>query len=135
DGDKRVAGFAHEEGRASVIVVNKWDLVDPAVARGKKPNRDLILEFTEMFRKQVPFLAYAPLVFASAAYKFSVSEVIDTSLLAAVNHAHRIPTGELTRLMRDAVEAHPRVERRKQLRVYYSTMPRVQPPTVLLFVN
>ncbi len=83
----------------------------------------------------MPFLGYAPVVFSSAAYKFSVSEVLDTSLSAASNHAHRIPTGELNRLMRDATEAHPRIYRGKELKVYYATMPRVQPPTVLLFVN
>jgi GTP-binding protein len=135
DGDKRVAGFAHEAGRACVIVVNKWDLLEPQVAQGKKATRPPMLEFTEMLRKQMPFLSYAPVVFSSAAYRFSVSEVLDTSLAAAANHAHRIPTGELNRLMRDAVEAHPRILRGKELKVYYATMPRVQPPTVLLFVN
>ncbi len=135
DGDKRVAGFAHEAGRACVIVVNKWDLVEPQVAKGKKATRECMIEFTEMLRKQMPFLSYAPIVFSAAAHKFSVSEVLDTALAAAQNHAHRIPTGELNRLMRDATESHPRMERGKQLKVYYSTMPRVQPPTVLLFVN
>lgn len=135
DGDKRVAGFAHEAGRASVIVVNKWDLVDPGIRDGKRPNREKIQEFTADLRNQMPFLAYAPLVFTSAMYNFSVGEVLDTALEAAGNHAHRIPTGELNRLLRDAVEAHPRIERGKQLKVYYATMPRVQPPTVLMFVN
>ncbi len=135
DGDKRVAGFAHEAGRAGVVVVNKWDLVEPQIAQGKRPTRERMLEFTEELRKQTPFVAYAPVVFTSAAYGFSVSEVLDTALSAAANHAHRIPTGELNRLMRDATEAHPRIYRGKQLKVYYATMPRVQPPTVLLFVN
>jgi GTPase len=135
DGDKRVAGFAHEAGKASVMVVNKWDLVDPGIAEGRRPNRELIQEFTEHIRDEMPFLAYAPIVFTSAQHNFSVSEVIETSLSCAANHAHRIPTGELNRLMRDAVEAHPRTERGKELKVYYSTMPRVQPPTVVLFVN
>lgn len=135
EGDKRVAGLAHEAGRACVVAVNKWDLVDPAVDRGKHPNIDQIREFTEEFRRQVPFLSYAPLVFCSAARRFSVAEVIDTALSAAANHAHRIPTGELNRLIRDAIERKPRVERGRQLKVYYCTMPRVQPPTILLFVN
>jgi GTP-binding protein len=135
DGDKRVAGFAHEAGRAVVLVVNKWDLVDNSVERKKRPNRDLILEYTEEIRKQLQFAAYAPIVFTSAAHRYSVGEVLDTALEAAANHAHRIPTGELNRIIRDAVESRPRMERGKQLKVYYSTMPRVQPPTVLLFVN
>lgn len=135
DGDKRVAGLAHEAGRGSVIVVNKWDLIEPKIVDGERPSRDLMLEFTQHIRDEMPFLAYAPLVFCSAQHDFSVSAVLDTALSVAANHAQRIPTGELNRLMRDAVEAHPRYERGKHLKIYYATMPRVQPPTVLLFVN
>ncbi len=135
DGDKRVAGFAHEAGKASVIVINKWDLVDEGIIRGKRPDKALMEEFTFNFRKQVPFLSYAPLVFCSAQHRFSVSEVIDTALSAASSHALRISTSELNRIMRDAVIAHPRMERGKHLKIYYATMPRVQPPTVLIFVN
>lgn len=135
DGDKRVAGFANEAGRACVIVVNKWDLVDPAIAEGKRPNRDMILEFTQHIRDEMPFVHYAPLVFTSARERFSVEEVLDTALEAAANYAHRIPTGELNRLLRDAVEAHPLTRSGRQLKVYYATMPRVQPPTILMFVN
>lgn len=50
-------------------------------------------------------------------------------------HAMRVPTGELNRIIRHAVEDHPRLEHGKQLKVYYATMPRVKPPTVLMFVN
>jgi GTP-binding protein len=135
DGDKRVAGFAHEAGRACVIVVNKWDLVDPGILNGKRPDRSLMESFTADFRRQVPFLEYAPLIFCSAEHRYAIASVMDTSLTAAANHAHRIPTGLLNRLLREAVETRPRMERGKQLKVYYATMPRVQPPTVLLFVN
>jgi GTP-binding protein len=135
DGDKRVAGFAHEAGRANIVVVNKWDLVDPAVAEGARPDRRLMEEFTSHFREQVPFLSYAPLIFTSARENYRISEVLDMALLAAANHAMRIPTGALNRLLRDATEARPRLYRGRQLKIYYATMPRVQPPTVLMFVN
>jgi GTPase len=135
DGDKRVAGFAHEAGRACVLVVNKWDLVEPGIVHGERASREEMLAFTQEVRDQMPFLAYAPLVFTSAQHNFSVGAVLDTALSAAANHAHRIPTPELNRLLRDAVESHPRIERGKQLKIYYATMPRVQPPTVLMFVN
>lgn len=135
DGDKRVAGLAHEAGRAVVVAVNKWDLLDPGIAQGRRPDRTLIARFTERARAELPFLSYAPLVFCSAQERFSIAEVIDTALGAAANHAHRIPTGELNRIVRDAVEDHPRTEKGRELRVYYATMPRVQPPTVLMFVN
>ncbi|NLH99835.1 MAG: ribosome biogenesis GTPase Der [Chthonomonadales bacterium] len=134
DGDKRVAGMAHEAGRGCVIAVNKWDLVDPAMHAGR-PTRSLIAQFTADFRKQVPFLQYAPLVFCSAVTGMGVTDLLDTALSAAANHAHRIPTGELNRLIRAAVDARPRTQHGRQLKVYYATMPRVQPPTILLFVN
>ena len=135
DGDKRVAGFAHEAGRASAIVVNKWDLVEPQITEGGRATRPLMEEFTQELRDEMPFLAYAPIIFTSAKFNFSITEVIDTALEIAANHAQRIPTGELNRLLRDAVEDHPRMERGRQLKIYYATMPRVQPPTVLMFVN
>src|SRR5687768_6454303 len=102
DGDKRVAGFAHEAGRASVIVVNKWDLVEPQVAEGGRATRPVMEEFTQELRDEMPFLAYAPIIFTSAKFNFSISEVIETALDAAASHAHRIPTAELNRLIRDA---------------------------------
>jgi GTP-binding protein len=74
-------------------------------------------------------------VFCSAVTRLGVGDLLDTALSAAANHAHRIPTGELNRLIRAAVDLRPRTEHGKQLKVYYATMPRVQPPTVLLFVN
>ena len=135
DGDKRVAGLAHDAGRACVVVVNKWDMIDPGITQGKKPNRELMQEFTDNLRDEMPFVAYAPLIFTSALHKFSVTEVLETAMEAAANFAHRIPTGELNRIMRDAVELHPRLERGKQLKVYYATMPRVEPLTILLFLN
>jgi GTP-binding protein len=135
DGDKRVAGFSHEAGRASVLVVNKWDLVDTGITLGRRPNVEMMMEFTRTIRDEMPFMPYATVIFTSAQFNFSVSEVLDSAIAAAGNHAHRIATGELNRLMRDAVEAHPRLEKGKQLKIYYATMPRVQPPTVLLFVN
>lgn len=139
DGDKRVAGMAQEAGRACVIVVNKWDLVDPGVIYEKgKPrnaNKEKMEKFTEKFRKECPFLEYAPLVFVSAQEKFAVRHAVETAITAAQNHSHRIPTGELNRLIREANERRPYTEHGRQLKIYYATMPKVQPPTVLLFVN
>lgn len=139
DGDKRVAGMAQDAGRACIIVVNKWDLVDPGVVyqKGKqrRPDRAKIEKFTEAFRKECPFLEYAPLVFVSALERFGVRYAIETAITAAQNHAFRIPTGEMNRLIRDAIERRPYIEHGRQLKVYYATMPRVQPPSILMFVN
>jgi len=135
DGDKRVAGMVHEAGRGCVIAVNKWDLVDRAAVRSRRVTRSLVSDFSATLRKHLPFLSYAPQVFCSAATGLGVLDVLDTALEAAENHAFRIPTGELNRILHAAVETRPRVQHGRQLRVYYATMPRVQPPTVVLFVN
>lgn len=129
DGDKRVGGYAVEEGRAGVVVVNKWDLM-------KNPtSKTLMMDFTRIFRKECPFLHFAPLVFTSALTGMGVAAVVDTALEAAQAHAHRIPTGVLNRLIHDAVDARPYSRKGKMLKVYYATMPSVKPPTVVLFVN
>ncbi len=139
DGDKRVAGMAQDAGRACIVVVNKWDLVDPGViyekGRQRHPNRHKIEEFTKKFRDDCPFLSYAPLVFVSAQERFGVRLAIDTAITAAQNHAHRIPTGELNRIVRDATERRPLMDHGRSFKVYYSTMPRVKPPTILMFCN
>ena len=139
DGDKRVAGMAQEAGRACIIVVNKWDLVDPGViyekGKQRRPDKAKIEKFTAEFRKDCPFLEYAPLVFVSAKERFGVRFAVETAITAAQNHAHRIPTGELNRLVRDATERRPLMQHGRQFKVYYATMPRVQPPTIVLFCN
>ncbi len=139
DGDKRVAGIAQEAGRACIVVVNKWDLVDPGVIyeKGKPRNASKlkIQEFTQKFRDECPFIAYAPLVFVSAQERFSIRHAVETAITAAQNHAFRIPTGELNRIIQDAIERHPYVTAGRALKVYYATMPRVSPPTILMFCN
>ena len=135
DGDKRVAGLAHEAGRAVVLAVNKWDLVDPAVGTRRPLDAGLMQGFTTELRNEMPFLSYAPVAFCAAVSRFAVGEVIGMAITAAGNHALRIPTGELNRIVRDALEARPRSVRGRELKVYYCTMARVQPPTVILFAN
>ncbi len=125
DGDKRVAGFAHEAGRACVLVVNKWDLVEEEDMR----------RFSERIRKQIPFLDYAPIVFTSALEGMGVAAVIDTALDAASNHALRIQTGELNRILQEAADAHPYSRKGRDLKIRYATMSEVKPPTIIVFVN
>lgn len=125
DGDKRVAGFADEAGRACVLVVNKWDLCE-----GK-----LMVDFSAHIRKQVPFLEFAPIVFVSALTGMGVPAVIDTALDAASNHAMRISTGELNRIIQEAIDAHPYSRKGRDLKIRYATMTGVKPPTIVVFVN
>jgi len=125
DGDKRVAGLAHDAGRACVLVVNKWDLLPSGSMR----------EFADEIRRQIPFLDYAPIVFTSALTGMGISEAVDTALDAASNHAMRIPTGELNRILQEAFDSHPYSRKGKELKLRYATMPDVKPPTIVLFVN
>ncbi|MDH7601744.1 MAG: ribosome biogenesis GTPase Der [Armatimonadota bacterium] len=125
DGDKRVAGLAHEAGRACTLVVNKWDL-----CKGKSMKK-----FGEHIRKEMPFIDYAPIVFTSALTGMGVANALDAAIDAAENHALRIPTGELNRILIDAVTSKPYSRKGRDLRLRYATMVRVKPPTIALFVN
>lgn len=125
DGDKRVAGFAHEAGRACVIVVNKWDLVA----------EEDMKEFADKIRLQIPFISYAPIVFTSAKEGMGVSAALDTALEVVANHSMRIQTGELNRIVQEAVDEHPFSRKGRELKIKYATMAAVKPPTIILFVN
>ena len=125
DGDKRVAGFAHEAGRACVIVVNKWDLVSDEDMR----------EFADNIKRQIPFLDYAPVVFTSATEGTGISAAVDTALEVVSNHSMRIQTGELNRILQEAADAHPYSRKGKDLKIKYATMTGVKPPTIVIFVN
>ena len=126
DGDKRVAGFADEAGRACVVVVNKWDLLT---------DEDSMREFADEIKRELPFLEYAPVVFTSAVTGMGVEAAVDTAMDASASHAMRIPTGELNRLLQEAVDRHPYARKGRDLKIKYSTMTSVKPPTIVLFVN
>ncbi|MBB6052169.1 ribosome biogenesis GTPase Der [Armatimonas rosea] len=134
DGDKRVLGMAHEAGKASVICVNKWDEGRKGVLEenaGKNPMRIL----TQTLRDELPFCSYAPVAFCSALKGTGIGAFLETAIHAAENHSMRIPTGELNRLIRDAVDSRPYTTKGRNLKVKYATMAAVQPPTIVLFVN
>lgn len=126
DGDKRVAGFAHEAGRACVIVVNKWDLLT---------DEESMREFADNVKREFPFLDYAPVVFTSAVTGMGVKAAVDTAIDVASNHAMRIPTGELNRILQEAVDFRPYSRKGRDLKIRYATMSDVKPPTIVMFVN
>lgn len=134
DGDKRVAGMAHEAGKAGVLVVNKWDLGKQVILEAN-PGKNPIHAFTQILRDEMPFVSYAPIAFCSALRRTGIGAAMETMLSAAENHAMRVPTGELNRLIRDATDARPYGEKGRTLKVRYATMAAVKPPTIILFVN
>jgi len=125
DGDKRVAGFAHESGRACMIVVNKWDLCDEVDMK----------QYADMVRTQIPFMDYAPIVFTSTLTKKGVKAAVDTAVDICANHSMRVSTGELNRIFQDAIDAHPYARKGKDLRIRYATMVEVKPPKIVITVN
>lgn len=134
DGDKRVAGMAHEAGKAAVLCVNKWDMGREKVLE-TKPGKNPMQTFTQTLRDEMPYVAYAPAAFCSALKRTGIGACVETALSSADNHALRVPTGELNRLIREAIDARPHNEKGRTFKVRYATMAAVKPPTIVLFVN
>lgn len=126
--DKKVAGYAHEAGRAVVIVVNKWD----AVEKDEKTMK----EFETKIREQFLYLDYAPIVFLSAKTKKRIHTLIPMIDMASENHSKRVSTTVLNDVIMDAVAMNPTpTDKGKRLKIYYVTQVSVKPPTFVVFVN
>lgn len=126
--DERIAGYAHEEGKAVVIVVNKWDKIEK--------NDKTMNEFTKDIRRDLAFLSYAPIIFISAQTGQRVNKLIDLIKYVANQHAMRIKTGVLNEVISEAVMMkQPPIERGKPLKIYYVTQASTKPPTFIFFVN
>ena len=126
--DKKIAGYVHESGRASVLVVNKWDLIQKD---GKTS-----LRYTETMRQELGFMQYSPVVFLSALTKQRVSRIPEVVKYVAEQHAMRVSTSLLNQVVRDAVGINPPPsDRGRKLKIYYATQAAVKPPTIVFFVN
>lgn len=127
--DKHIAGYAHEAGRAVIIVVNKWDTI---------PDRDqrTMTDFTNLIRHEFQYLSYAPIVFVSAKTKQRLSRLLEM-IEEAYDHQHRrIQSAVLNDVLMDALAANPTPSSNgRRLRVYYATQVAVAPPTFVIFVN
>jgi GTP-binding protein len=126
--------MAHDAGKAGVLVVNKWD-VGRQQTMERMPGKNPLVVYTQMLRDEMPFVAYAPVAFCSALRRTGIGAAVETALSAAENHSMRIPTGELNRIVRDAVDSHPLNDKGRTFKVRYATMASVKPPTIVLFVN
>ncbi len=126
--DKKIAGYVHESGRASVLVVNKWDLLPKD---GKTS-----LRYTETLRHELGFMQYAPVVFLSALTKQRVTRIPEVVKFVAEQHAMRVSTSLLNQVVRDAVGINPPPsDRGRKLKIFYATQAAVRPPTIVFFVN
>ncbi len=116
--DATIAGYAHEEGRALVIVVNKWD-----AAEGKSKRA-----FTEAVRDQLKFLDYAPVVFTSAKNAEGIRRIFTTVRRCFDSASKRVGTGELNRFVET-------LKFESDIRIYYITQASIRPPTFIVFTD
>lgn len=134
DGDKRVAKMSHDEGKALVVVANKWDLIEPELGRPSAPS-DAKKHFVKTLRNEMPEIDYASVLFSSAEESWGLEPILDAALAAIENWNFRISTGRLNRLMQEAVYAKPLTRKGRPVKLYYSTQVSTRPPTFALFFN
>ena len=126
--DKHVAGYAHEAGRAIIIVVNKWDTLE-------KDNHTMS-DFENQIRDEFQYLSYAPIIFVSAKTKQRLNKLPELIKQVNENHQKRVQSATLNEVIMDALALNPTpTVNGKRLRVYYATQVAIQPPTFVVFVN
>lgn len=128
DQDEKIAGYAHEEGKAIVIVVNKWDKVE-------KDDKTMN-EYVKKIRTSLSFMSYAPVVFISAKTGQRINKMIEAIKSVYEQYTIRIKTGVLNEVINEAVMMkQPPIEKGKLLKIYYATQVAIKPPTFAVFVN
>ncbi|WP_077446949.1 ribosome biogenesis GTPase Der [Listeria monocytogenes] len=126
--DKRIAGYAHDAGRAIIIVVNKWDAINK--------DEKTINVWTEDIREQFQFLSYAPIVFVSAKTKQRLNNLFPLINQVSDNHSLRVQSSMLNDVISDAVAMNPSpMDKGKRLKIFYTTQVAVKLPTFVVFVN
>ncbi len=126
--DAKIAGIAHERGKAVIIAVNKWDAVEK--------DDKTIYRVTDRIRNTLSYMPYAEILFVSAVTGQRLPRLFETIDMVSENHAMRVATGVLNEIMSEAVAMQqPPSDKGKRLRLYYITQVSVKPPTFVIFVN
>ena len=126
--DTKVAGLAHEAGKACIIVVNKWDLVEKD---GKTMDR-----MTEEVRQGLAYMSYAPILFISALTGQRVDKLFDLIVAVSNQASMRITTGMLNTVLSDAqTRVQPPTDKGRRLKIYYMTQVGIRPPHFVIFCN
>ena len=126
--DAKIAGIAHDRGKATIIAVNKWDAIE-------KDNKT-VNEYTQKIRQVLSFMPYAEVMFISAVTGQRLPKLYDMIDIVNENHSMRVATGVLNEIMTEAVAMQqPPSDKGKRLRLYYITQAAVKPPTFVVFVN
>jgi len=128
DQDLTIAGYAEEKGRAIILVVNKWDLVEK--------DHTTMGSYVKDLRARFRFLAHAPILFVSALTGQRVSKIMGEVEALAEEFNRRLSTSALNKVLREAIEAHqPSIFQGKRLKFFYATQTAVRPPTITVFVS
>jgi GTP-binding protein len=126
--DAKIAGIAHDNGKAVIIAVNKWDLIE-------KDNHS-VNDFTKKVRQTLSFMPYAEILFISAQTGQRLIKLYDMIDAVYANHSMRVATGVLNEILMQAlVMQQPPSDKGRVLKVFYMTQVAVKPPTFVIFVN
>ena len=128
DQDEKIAGIAHEAGKATIIVVNKWDLVEK--------DNNTVKEFTDKIRTSLSYMPYAPILFISAKTGQRLPKLYEFINYVNEQASLRISTGMLNDVLSEAItRVPPPTDRGKRLKIYYMTEVGVRPPAFVIFCN
>ncbi len=126
--DSKIAGYIDEQGKAAVIVINKWDAVEK--------DTGTMNEFVRKVREELKFMQYAPVLFVSALTGQRVTKILETARAAYEQASRRITTGLLNDILTDAQAAlQPPATSGRRLKIFYATQQATNPPTFIFFVN
>lgn len=126
--DTKIAGFANDKGKALVIAVNKWDIVEKDTGTMEKLKKDIY--------RDLAFMDFAPIVFISAKTGQRVDKLMEHIVNTAVQNKRRVTTGMLNDFLGDATNrVQPPSDKGRRLKIYYMTQASACPPTFIFFVN
>ena len=126
--DERIAGIAHEAGKASIIVINKWDSIEKDTSTVNTYNKDV--------RTALSYMTYAPIAYVSALTGQRVTNLFEMICDVHAQASQRVSTGKLNDLLGDAVIRHqPPSDKGERLKIYYMTQASTNPPTFVIFCN
>ncbi len=126
--DSKVAGYAHEQGKASIVVVNKWDLIEK--------DNNTMNEYLTKLQNDFSFMSYVPFLFISAKTGQRVHKLYEMIEMVYQQNQMRVSTGRLNDVLAYATtRVQPPSDKGRRLKIYYITQPSTKPPTFVIFVN
>ena len=126
--DTKIAGLAHESGKACIVAVNKWDLVDKETGTMEKMRKDIM--------RDLSFMSYAPIIFISAATGQRTEKLFELINFVNDQSNMRISTGMLNNVLADAqARVQPPTDKGRRLKIYYMTQTGIKPPNFVIFCN